>query len=81
MMSICDECTHEKVCGLKDKTQKVENRIPALSVPYGQDSTIKICNIDHLQVEVNCKFREEKTKPVNWRLKGRSVDFEEGVIK
>ena len=78
-MSICDECTHEKVCGLKDKTQKVENEIPAMTVPYGQGSTIKICDIEHLQVEMNCKFREEKTKQVNWRMNSRSFYLEEGV--
>ena len=80
-MSICDSCTHEKVCALKEITQKAEERIPFLSVPAGQDSTIGIRHIDHLFVEVKCKFREDKTKPVNWRMKGRSPDLEEGVVK
>lgn len=80
-MSICDNCTHAKVCALKEQTQKVEDKIPIFSVPAGQNSTIQLCHIDHLQVEVNCKFREDKTKPVNWRMKGRSPDLEEGVMK
>lgn len=80
-MSICDDCTHEKVCALKGWTQKAEDKIPSFCIPVSQDTVMTIGAIDHLQVEVNCKFREEKTKPVNWRMKGRSPDLEEGVVK
>lgn len=80
-MSICDSCTHEKVCALKEWTRKMEEKIPSLHVPVDQNTVIAINTTEHLSVEVNCKFREDKTKPVNWRMKGRSPDLEEGVAK
>ena len=80
-MSICDSCTHEKVCALKEWTRKTEEKIPSFCIPVDQNSVMTIAAIEHLQVEVNCKFRNEKTKPVNWRMKGRSPDLEGGVVK
>lgn len=80
-MSICDSCAHEKVCAFKEKTRKMEEKIPSLHIPVGPDAVVTIAATEHLSVEVKCKFRDEKTKPVNWRMKGRSPDLEGGVVK
>ncbi len=79
-MSICDSCTHEKVCALKELTRKAEEKLLSVYVPVGRDQVMTFENVKHLSIEMKCEFWKSNT-PVNWRMKGRSPDLEEGVVK